>query len=196
MTDRLPRAFFAREPTAVAHDLIGCVIVRIVNGVRVSGRIVETEAYGDATDLASHTAIYRISREGVMHAEPGTIYVYRSYGIHYCVNIVAHVPGTAGAALIRAVDPVEGAAIMARRRGVPQTGPVATGPGRVTQALAITLDDNHRDVVVSNDIFIVARAAPIMVKHSRRIGITRDVEREWRFFDPSSKAVSRLPRSR
>lgn len=190
MTERLTRDFFTREPPAVAHDLIGCLIVRSADGVTVTGRIVETEAYGDATDRASHTAIYRVSREGVMHAEPGTIYVYRSYGIHHCLNFVAHLPNTAGAVLIRALEPVDGVETMARRRGVDLSALIASGPGRVTQALAISLRDNHEDVVASNDIYVLPRISPVIVATSRRIGITRDTEREWRFLDPESPAVS------
>jgi DNA-3-methyladenine glycosylase len=193
--DRLSREFFARSPVCVAHDLIGCVLSVLTGEATLSGRIVETEAYGDESDLASHTAIYRVSRKGVMRAPPGTAYVYRSYGIHACFNIVAHEEGTAGAVLIRAVEPTEGAEIMAQRRGASDCKRLAIGPGNVTKAYGITLDDSGTDVVVSNNIIVRPCTGNAVVKNSTRIGITRDIDRPWRFYDPSSPAVSRPARS-
>jgi len=191
LSDRLVREFFQREPDSVARDLVGCILVRIVAGEPVSGRIVETEAYGDETDLASHAAVYWRSRSEIMRAEPGTVYVYRSYGVHFCFNILAHLHGGAGAVLIRAAEPLQGRELMAIRRGTHAEGAIANGPGRLAQAFALTVADNGIHVVAGNDITLCGRERYTTVEESPRIGITRDVERRWRFFDPLSDALSR-----
>lgn len=191
MTDRLDREFFTRATEVVARDLVGCTLVRTLFGETVSGRIVETEAYGDETDLASHAAVYRRSRAEIMRAEPGSVYVYRSYGVHFCFNIVAHPLGGAGAVLIRAVRPVQGIELMAERRGVPADKFLANGPGRLAQAFAFSLQDNKENLVVSNDIIVLAPEEPTEVETSARIGITRDVHRLWRYFVPHSPYLSR-----
>lgn len=191
MTERLDRAFFARATEAVARDLVGCILVRKIAGEVVSGRIVETEAYGDETDLASHAAVYRRSRAPIMRAEPGSVYVYRSYGVHFCFNIVAHLLDGGGAVLIRAVEPTLGIELMAERRGTTVKTALTNGPGRLAQAFGFSLIDNQDDVVVSNDIALLAADAPVDVETSARIGITRDTDRPWRYFDPGSEFLSR-----
>jgi DNA-3-methyladenine glycosylase len=195
LTDRLDRAFFARSTVAVARDLLGCVLVRTSHGRTVSGRIVETEAYGDETDLASHAAVYQRTRIEIMRADPGTAYVYRSYGVHYCFNIVAHEPGEAGAVLIRAVEPLDGREVMAERRGVPVDGPLTSGPGRLGEAFALHKSDTGVDVVTSDEISLLRGPRPANLGASARIGITRDVDRLWRFFDEASGWLSRPARS-
>jgi DNA-3-methyladenine glycosylase len=195
LTDRLDRAFFTRSTVTVARDLLGCVLMRTAQGVTVSGRIVETEAYGDETDLASHAAVYQRTRIGIMRAEPGTVYVYRSYGVHYCFNIVAHNPGEAGAVLIRAVEPIAGVQTMAERRGVPVEGPLTNGPGKLGQAFALHMSDTGVDAVTSDEIYLLGGPRPAKLGASARIGITRDVDRLWRFFDESSGSLSRPVRS-
>jgi DNA-3-methyladenine glycosylase len=195
LTDRLDRAFFTRSTIVVARDLLGCVLVRTAHGRTVSGRIVETEAYGDETDLASHAAVYQRTRIGIMRAEPGTVYVYRSYGVHYCFNIVAHELGEAGAVLIRAVEPIAGREIMAERRGVAEDGPLTNGPGRLGQAFALHRSDTGVDAVTSDEIYLLGGPRPANLAASARIGITRDVDRLWRFFDEASGWISRPVRS-
>ena len=195
MTDRLDRKFFARLTIEVARDLVGCVLFRALGGQVVSGRIVETEAYGDETDLASHAAVYQRSRIDIMRAEPGTVYVYRSYGVHYCFNIVAHESGAAGAVLIRAAEPISGYDVMTERRGVASDGPIASGPGRLGQAFALEKADTGRDVVRDPDILVLPRQDSPTIVASERIGITRDTERLWRFYDSDSPAQSRPHRS-
>ena len=190
MTERLGRSFFTRPSWEVARDLIGCVIETRLGAV-TAGRIVETEAYGDATDLASHTAIYHRARAGVMARTPGSLYVYRSYGIHLCLNIVAHPGDSAGAVLIRAIEPTADRDLMRARRGSVPDLALGRGPGNTAQALGIQLDMTADDVVVSDKISVMAPAVIDSIAFSTRIGITRDVEREWRFFDPHSSAVSR-----
>lgn len=195
LTERLDRAFYARPTVDVARDLIGCILVRFLNGEDVSGRIVETEAYGDESDLASHAALYRRSRIEIMRSVPGTVYVYRIYGVHYCFNIVAHEPGSSGAVLVRAAEPLSGIEAMAERRGVSTEGAIANGPGRLAQAFALSLDDNGVDVVADGDIFVTRPAGASEVAESVRIGISRDADRLWRFLDPTSRHVSKGPRS-
>ena len=191
MADRLNRDFFTRPTFDVARDLVGCILVRVLEGETVSGRIVETEAYGDENDLASHAAVYRRTRIEIMRAAPGTIYIYRSYGVHYCFNIVAHEPGEAGAVLIRAAEPRDGRSVMAERRGVAIDGPIANGPGRLGQAFALARTDTGRDVVTDPEILVLLRRDEQLIVESTRIGITRDTHRLWRYYDPGSPALSR-----
>lgn len=191
MPDRLLRDFFTRPTEVVARELIGCTLVHSKNGELVSGRIVETEAYGDETDLASHAAVYRRSRTEIMCSEPGTVYVYRSYGVHFCFNIVAHLPGRAGAVLIRAVEPRLGRALMTARRQNGAALGLTNGPGRLAQAFAFTLEDTGKDVVVSDDLSVMPATVVGRIQVSARIGITRDVDRLWRFYDPESEHHSR-----
>jgi DNA-3-methyladenine glycosylase len=195
LTNRLDRAYFARPTVEVARDLVGCILVRKFDGERLCGRIVETEAYGNETDLASHSAVYQRTRIEIMRAEPGTVYVYRSYGIHFCFNIVAHEAGEAGAVLIRAAEPMAGRSIMAERRGVATAGPIANGPGRLGQAFSLERADTGRDVVADAAIYVMPRQAALLVAESTRIGITRDTHRLWRFYDQESAALSRPHRT-
>src|SRR5215470_16850110 len=129
------RSFFARSVHAVAPDLIG--VTFLFNGV--GGRIVEVEAYHH-TDPAAHSYAGRTERNAVMFGPPGRLYVYRSYGIHWCVNFVCEPEGSASAVLLRALMPTAGIAVMRQRRGVVSDRLLASGPGRLCQALAITGD--------------------------------------------------------
>src|SRR3984893_6824318 len=133
MAKRLTRAFFRRSVHEVAPDLIGVTL--LVDGV--GGRIVEVEAYHQ-TDPAAHSFGGPTSRNAVMFGPPGYVYVYRSYGIHWCVNFVCEPKGSASAVLIRALRPAVGLAAMRRRGGVSDERLLCAGPGRLCQALAIT----------------------------------------------------------
>src|SRR3954452_3259941 len=129
----LNRAFFARSVHVVAPDLIGATL--LVDGV--GGVIVEVEAYHH-TDPAAHSYRGRTPRNAVMFGPPGRVYVYRSYGIHWCMNFVCEAEGSASAVLIRALQPTEGLAAMRKRRGVAEERRLCSGPGNVCQALAVT----------------------------------------------------------
>lgn len=181
-------ARFSRHPAEVAFDLIGCHLAVTRNGVRTVGRIVETEAYAGFDDAASHSYRMKGPRE-VMSREPGTIYVYRSYGIHTCFNIVSHRPGETGGVLIRAIEPVEGIEVMRSRRGDVPDRQLGRGPGNVGQALGVQLSDIGESLF--GEVFdVLPGEAPDDVWCSPRIGISKATDHPWRFFDPASKCVS------
>lgn len=185
----MDRSWFTCHPAEVAFDLIGCHLTVERDGVIITGRIVETEAYSGLDDEASHSYRMKGPRE-VMSRNPGTIYVYRSYGIHTCFNIVSHVEGATGGVLIRAIEPITGIDIMRDRRGNVPDRQLGRGPGNVGQALGVLLTDIGDDLFEGNVFSIETGSTPQSVWHSPRIGISKAVDHPWRFFDPDSKSVS------
>jgi len=181
----LNQTFFQRPVPEVAHDLIGATL--LVDGV--GGTVVETEAY-DRSDLASHSFRGRTLRNAAMFGPAGHAYVYRSYGIHWCLNLVCGVEASGSAVLIRALEPVAGLAIMRERRGVSDPLQLCSGPGRLSQALGITgaLDGQSLD---QPPFAVRGRPEPLQVVAGRRIGITRGVETLWRFGLSGSAFLSR-----
>jgi DNA-3-methyladenine glycosylase len=155
------------------------VLVVDRDGIRVAGRIIETEAY-TADDPASHSYRGRTMRNEVMFGPAGHLYVYRSYGIHWCANVVTGIEGDGQAVLLRAVDPVEGADEMHRRRG---RRPLADGPGKLCQAFGIDGDDDGTDLCVPSPIRILDDGAgpPVDPIAGPRIGITKAIDTPWRF---------------
>src|SRR5438128_5473979 len=142
---RLRRSFFARDPVILARDLLGRILFYRTTDGLVAGRIVETEAYTGAADPASHAFRGRTARNTVMFGPAGHAYVYFTYGMHYCLNVTADVPGTAGAVLLRALEPLAGIEIM-RARGDHGPEPrLLSGPGKIGRAFGLTLADNGRD---------------------------------------------------
>lgn len=186
----LPRTFFARNPIAVARDLLGCYLVHETPRGRLVGRIVEAEAYRGPRDPASH-AYRRTPRSAIMWGRPGTAYVYFTYGHHYCMNAVTEREGVAGAVLLRAIEPVEGIAVMAERRGTTDVRLLASGPGRLTEAMRIGREHNGTDL--TNGALYIARGsrAPRRVKSGPRIGINTATNRPWRFYLAGHPCVSR-----
>jgi DNA-3-methyladenine glycosylase len=187
--DTLGRDFFDRPVLEVAQDLIGCVLA--VDGV--SGAIVETEAYHDS-EAACHAHIGLTPRTSTLLGPPGIAYVYRSYGIHALVNAVCEPAGVGAAVLIRALEPLTGLEVMAERRGVPigSERMLCSGPGKLTQALGISLGMNGSDLA-TGPIGISARpigaaAAPLLA--GPRIGITKAAELPWRFCLAGSRFLS------
>jgi DNA-3-methyladenine glycosylase len=168
-----------------ALGLIGWTL--LVEGV--GGRIVEVEAY-DVEDPASHSYRGLTRRNAVMFGEPGRLYVYRSYGIHWCANVVCGPPGHAAAVLLRALEPTHGLDRMRERRGVADARLLCSGPGRLTQALALT--NEHNGAVVTKLPFaLVPPTAPAEVVRTPRIGITRATEMPWRYVEAGSGWASR-----
>jgi DNA-3-methyladenine glycosylase len=178
----------------VARDLLGCVLVSRRGRTVTAGRIVETEAYLGPEDAASHAA-FRPGSHALFYGEGGHAYVYLNYGIHYCLNAITNPAGEPGCVLIRALSPLQGLATMARRRGVPSSPRLASGPGNLTQALGITLKDNGADLT-AGPLVIAPRDVPptFSVESGPRIGITRSVGLQLRFWiagDPSVSATRR-----
>src|SRR5262245_34252708 len=169
MTRLLRRKFFARSVHAVAPELIGATL--LFNGV--GGVIVEVEAYHH-TDPAAHSFRGPTERNAVMFGPPGYAYVYRSYGIHGCLNFVCEPKGSASAVLIRALAPTHGLVAMRRRRGVAEEGLLCAGPGRLCEALAITVAQNGL-ALTEPPFELFARTDEVEVAVGRRIGITKAV---------------------
>ena len=178
--------FFARNVHTVARDLIGATL--LVEGV--GGRIVEVEAYRH-DDPASHSyGGRRTSRNAVMFGPPGRAYIYRSYGIHWCLNFVCGREGVASAVLIRALEPLVGVDLMRKRRHTNDLRLLCAGPGRLCQALGIT--DHHNGLPLDAPPFELVRPQKrVEVLIGRRIGITKAADKPWRFGLAGSKFVSR-----
>ena len=181
----LKRAFFGRSVLEVAPDLIGATF--LVNGV--GGIIVELEAYHH-TEPAAHSFNGPTPRNRVMFGPPGFVYVYRSYGIHWCINFVCEKQGSASAVLIRALQPTRGIATMRRRRKLQDERSLCSGPGKLTEALAITHAQNGLPLDMP-PIALYARVEKPEVVTGVRIGITKAAELPWRYGLKGSKFLSR-----
>jgi len=185
MQSKLTKSFFARSVHEVAPDLIGATF--LASGI--GGPIVEVEAYHH-TDPAAHSFGGPTARNAVMFGPPGHVYVYRSYGIHWCVNFVCEAQGSASAVLIRALMPTAGLAAMRRRRGVDEERLLCAGPGRLCQALAIT--DAHYGLAIDRAPFaLIARAESVEIVAGPRIGISKAVDLPWRYGWAGSRFLSR-----
>jgi DNA-3-methyladenine glycosylase len=181
----LKRAFFARSVHEVAPDLIGATL--LFNGV--GGIIVELEAYHH-TDPAAHSFRGPTPRNRVMFGPPGFSYVYRSYGIHWCVNFVCEQEGSASAVLIRALEPTHGLPAMRRRRGLEDARSLCSGPGKLCEALGITVA--HSALALDEPPYaLYARTHKADVVTGLRIGITKAVELPWRYGLKGSRFVSK-----
>jgi DNA-3-methyladenine glycosylase len=181
----LTRDFFARSAHEVAPDVIGATL--LVDGV--GGRIVEVEVY-DPDDPASHAFGGRTARNAAMFGPPGHAYVYRSYGIHWCLNLVCAAEGRAEAVLVRALEPVRGLDVMRARRGVVAERALCSGPGKLCQALAVT--GAHDGLALDAPPFaLLERDAPAPIVTGPRIGISRAAELPWRYGLAGSPFLSR-----
>jgi DNA-3-methyladenine glycosylase len=181
----LRRPFFARDVHAVARDLIGATFLFKGAG----GRIVEVEAYHH-TDPAAHSYNGRTPRNAVMFGPPGYAYVYRSYGIHWCVNFVCEAEGSASAVLVRAIEPAAGIAAMRRRRGVKDERLLCSGPGRVCNALGIT--GAHNGFALDQPPFaLTAGDEAVAIATGPRIGITKAADLPWRYGLEGSRFLSK-----
>jgi DNA-3-methyladenine glycosylase len=181
----IEREFFARSVHEVAPELVGATL--LVDGV--GGTIVEVEAY-DQQDPASHGFRGRTPRNATMFGPAGHAYVYRSYGVHWCLNLVCEDEGVASAVLIRALEPTRGLEAMRARRGLERERLLAAGPGRLCQALGITRD--HDGLALDRPPFgLHARAREVEVVSGPRIGLTRATEAPWRYALAGSRFLSR-----
>ena len=185
MAKRLTRAFFRRRVHEVAPDLIGVTL--LVDGV--GGRIIEVEAYHQ-TDPAAHSFRGPTSRNAVMFGPSGFAYVYRSYGIHWCVNLVCEPKGSAAAVLIRAIEPTTGLPVMRRRRGGVDDRLLCSGPGRVCEALRISREQNGL-ALDAPPFELFARSGTVEVVTGPRIGLTKAVDRPWRYGLKGSRYLSK-----
>ena len=193
-TEPAPPTFYARGAREVARELLGCRLVSTVDGERVAGVVVETEAYVGPDDPASHArkSVGRTERNASMFGPSGRAYVYRSYGIHWCLNVVTGDVGDPVAVLLRALDPMEGSETMARRRG--RETDLCSGPGRLSQALGVTGDLDGHDL--SRPPLVLQRGwsvDPARIGVSGRIGIRRAVDWPLRFYLRGHPSVSRSP---
>ena len=176
---------FARDSCLVARQLIGVTV--LLDGV--GGRIVETEAY-DRLDPASHTFGGQTPRNAAMFGPPAHAYVYRSYGLHWCLNFVCREAGHGAGVLIRAIEPLYGLDAMRARRGVEDERLLCSGPGKLCQALAIT--HAHNGVALDASPFVLlAREDAVAVLAGPRIGISRAMEMPWRFVEAGSRFLSK-----
>ena len=184
----LPAAFYDRPVLEVAPELVGCTLAHGAT----AGVIVETEAYHQ-TEAACHAHVGLTARTHVLFGAPGTVYVYRSYGIHALVNLVCEPEGVGAAVLIRALEPLSGVGIMHERRGVGEDERLCSGPGKLTQALDIELDLNGTDAI-DGPLQVGPRPpawADVDIVTGPRIGITKAAELPWRFSAAGFRSVSK-----
>lgn len=191
---KLGRDFYDRDTLVVARDLLGKVLVRRLDGQRVAGRIVETEAYLGPTDVASHAQRGPESKAAPMFGAPGHAYVYFTYGMHYCFNCVTEPVGSGTGVLIRAVEPLDGVDVMRQRRGETIDDlNLTNGPAKLCQALGVGKDQNTADLT-GPELWLEDGPGPKHVETSARVGISRGREHQYRFYDADSRYVSAHPK--
>jgi DNA-3-methyladenine glycosylase len=190
---RLPRSFYGRRAFEVAPDLLGRVLVRrLGQGTRLSARIVETEAY-EQDDPASHAFRGETPRNAFMFSEPGRLYVYFTYGMHFCMNVVSGRSGDGAAVLLRAAEPLKGIAEMRACRGRTSPRELCSGPARLCQAFGVDRSFDGSDLVRGGDMWI-AEGAPVAssaIAVGPRVGIRVGRELPWRFSVKDDPFVSK-----
>jgi DNA-3-methyladenine glycosylase len=178
----LPREFYSKDTVTVAKNLLGKKIIRMIGQNEISGIITETEAYGHNDDAASHAFRKITDRNKVMFEKVGFAYVYFTYGMHFCFNVVAKNPKlAAGAVLIRAIKPENGIKIMQKNRGNPNLKNLTNGPAKLAQALDITKEQYGIDLTKKSELYITEGIKFKKIISSPRIGITKDVDKLWNF---------------
>ena len=187
---RLRRAELPVDTIALARFLVGKVVVRELDGSQMSGRIVETEAY-PLGDAASHAFRGRTPRNGSMFLSRGHAYVYFTYGSSFMLNVASEEEGIGAGVLLRAVEPLEGTGTMQRLRGTMRLRDLTRGPGRLAQAMAIDFGQDGVDLCARGPLWLGAtRAARPRIGTAVRIGLTRNAERVWRFYERGNPFVS------
>ena len=178
----LPRKFYVNDTKQVAKDLLGKTLVRKIGNQVLSGVIIETEAYKGKNDSASHASRKKTERNKVMFGEVGRAYVYFTYGMHYCFNVVAKKEeDKSGAVLIRAIQPQHGIKHMIKNRKTDIVSNLANGPGKLTQAMQITLKQYNLDLTKNSSLFIIDGKKPVKIIANPRIGIKTGVNKLWNF---------------
>lgn len=180
---RLSRRFFSRGTRLVAQDLLGRTIYRDSEDGLVSGRIVEVEAYCGVDDPGSHAYRRVTPRNQIMYGPPGHLYVYFTYGMHHCANIVTEQDGYAGAVLLRAVEPKQGIDLMKKRRGRDDLYLLAKGPARLCQAFDLDRGDNGIDLTDELVWVSPGRQLRGSVRSSVRIGLKPGIDQPWRYYE-------------
>ena len=192
--ERLEPQFYELPTLELTEKLLGKIFVRVLPGnIHLRGRIVETEAYSGTGDEACHAWRGQTARNRIMFQRPGTLYVYFTYGNHYMLNIVSEPENTAGAVLIRAMEPVEGELFMQEQRGTGIITSLMSGPGKLTRALAIDSRSNGKNLF--NEEFYVENAPSLtenQIGTSTRVGISKSRELLWRKFIIKNPHVSKV----
>jgi DNA-3-methyladenine glycosylase len=186
---RLTRSFFSRPSPEVARDLLGTVVVHA--GVAV--RVTEVEAYDGGDDPASHAYRGETPRNAVMFGPPGHLYVYFTYGMHFCMNLVCQPAGVASAVLLRAGEVVDGIDVARERRLPAVDRDLARGPARLCKAMAVRREHNGIDVATAQAVMRIHRGTPVAavaVRSGPRVGIAQAAERPWRFWIADEPTVS------
>ena len=180
----MPRSFYARDTVTVAKDLLGKILVRVIDDKIVSGMIVETEAYKHKEDPASHAYGGKTDRNKAMFEKVGNAYVYFTYGMHYCVNAVARDPDVeSGAVLIRSLMPDKGIEFMIKQRKTNQISNLTNGPAKLTQALKITKEQYGVDLTKKSSLYIseMQKIRDYSIESRPRIGIKKATDKLWNF---------------
>jgi DNA-3-methyladenine glycosylase len=187
---RLRRSELPVDTLKMARYLIGKVVVHDTDAGRLSGRIVETEAY-PVGDAAGHAFRGKTPRNRILYLERGHAYVYLNYGISFLLNVTSEVAGVGGGVLLRAIEPLEGIELMAASSGAIRPADIGKGPGRLTKALRVDLAQNGLDLCAAGSLWLAATAQKVgRLGKSVRIGITRDADRLLRFYERGNLHVS------
>jgi len=193
---KLPRSFYLRPTLIVAKDLLGKYFVRKLGKQTLVGKIVEVEAYLGEKDPASHTYRGKTKRNEVMFKKGGHLYVYFTYGMHFCANVVTEQEGIGHAVLLRAIEPIKGIDLMRKNRGLATDKPeknLTNGPAKLCEAYGIAREENGTDLL-GDKIFITTGESITKgsIAASQRIGIRKAIDKKWRFYIKGNNFVSTI----
>lgn len=186
-----PKSFFeGKKVEELANALLGCELVHKTTEGTTTGIIVETESYHE-TDEASHSYKYRSGRNKIMFGPPGHVYVYFTYGMHWCFNVVAEEKDIGAAVLVRALEPTQGIELMKKRRGKENLHDLCSGPAKLVQALGISKTDYGKPLYSGNLYIAKSKMKDIKIRFGPRVGISKAKEKPWRFWIEGNKFISR-----
>lgn len=191
MSQKLKKDFYNRPTLRIAKEVLGKYLVVNRNGKKLCGKIVEAEAYIGHSDPASHAYRGMTPRNKIMFGQPGFAYVYFTYGMYHCLNLVTEKKGVPAAVLIRALEPIEGIKIMKRRRKRKKLEELTSGPGKLCQAMGITRELYGADLC-GRTIYLEDRnKQSVKIVTTNRVGVDQGKEKKWRFYIRESRFVSR-----